>query len=139
MPSGIAPEVWTQQGFDFTADIVDEHQSGGYGVPQEMVPAIASAVLDILAELDINPHNVYLSGHDGLEVDPDAAKLRAFEEVHRYDEYALPDTDHDEYAIDEVDYSEQADLEAQKGRAAPDPHSLSCQIRKTTLQFWLQH
>ena len=118
MAQGFAPEVWTQQGFDFTAEVVDEYQSGGYGVPQEMVPAIASAVLDTLAELDINPHNVYLSGHDGLEADPDGAKLRAFEEAHQYDEYAFPDADYDEDTLDKVDYSEQADLEAQAGGAA---------------------
>jgi hypothetical protein len=83
-----------------------------------MVPAIASAVLDTLAHLDINPHNVYLSGHDGLEPDPDAAKLRGFEEAHQYDEYAFPDDTYDEDALDEIDHAEQVDLEAQQGRVA---------------------
>ena len=61
------PEVWTTQSFHFTEDELRIHQGGEFGVPQHMVPAIADAVLDTLARLDINPHDVLLYGHPGGE------------------------------------------------------------------------
>jgi len=123
MAVGMAPEIWTRQEFAFSSEMIDE-QSGAIGVPQDMVPAIASAVLDTLVDLDINPHNVYLSGHDGLQEDPDAAKLQQYgkqrelelvieDEAFAYSN-ALATDDLDE------DHAEQTELNVRGEREAHD-------------------
>jgi hypothetical protein len=104
---GAVPEIWTQQGFDFPADYATEF---GMGIPQEMVPAIASAVLDTLAHLDIDPGTVYLSGHDGLEPNPDYAKTHPDDDLHEYRELALTEDEVDP-AQTGLDYTTQHDYE----------------------------
>ncbi len=74
MPPQPIPEVWTEQAFDFTEQDVLEYDGGTYGVPEDLVPAIADAVLHTLASLGIDPQSVYLSGHDGQEPESDAVK-----------------------------------------------------------------
>jgi hypothetical protein len=98
MRSGSVPEVWTRQEFAFTSDQRARHEDGEYGVPEEMLHAIADAVLSTLAELNIDPKRVYLSGHNGLEADPDEAKISA--QTDEYGLLSLHDINDDENAQD---------------------------------------
>lgn len=107
MAADIAPEVWTLQSFYFDIAAVNDWEDGG-GVPQDRVPGIAAAVLATLVEHGLEPETVYLSGHDGLEPDPDAAKLRAARAaIPGYDDSIDPADDYEDFNT--ADYSEQAD------------------------------
>lgn len=95
LPNYDVPTVWTQ-GFDFTEDQFETHEEGAYGVPEEVVPAIADAVLHQLMELDLELHEVCFIGTTGEETLEQAWGVD--EQDHDEDTYFIPS--------DEVDTEE---------------------------------
>ncbi len=61
----------------------DDIRDETYGVPDRHVEAVADAIIRVLRARGIDPWDVYFSGHDGTDPDPDQTKLDALDEIDR--------------------------------------------------------